>query len=86
MVFGTSINVSFHGQSYASELDGRDFKKQGCHETVMAATIALTLNARRGRTDPHTDLRSATYPFDTVYSNCGEFGKPALDIFLGNTF
>ena len=33
-------------------------EKQGAHETVVAATIAPTLNARRSRTDPRKDARS----------------------------
>ena len=49
-------------------------EKQGCHETVVAATIAQTLNARRSRKDPRTDFTFAAYPRDTVYSNRAKFG------------
>ena len=41
-------------------------EKHGCHETVVAATIAPTLNAYRSRTDPRRDFRFAVYPRDIV--------------------
>ena len=56
-------------------------EKQGCHETVVAATIAPNLNARISWTDQRRDLRFAAYPCDTVYSNRVELGKPASDSF-----
>ena len=34
-------------------------EKHGCHETVVAATIAPTLNACRSRTDPRFELTFA---------------------------
>ena len=52
--------------------------KQGCHETVVAETIAptlnlfkdvtisLTLNAHRSQTDPRRDLRFTPYSRGTV--------------------
>ena len=56
-------------------------EKQGCHEMVVAATIAPTVNACRSRTDPGRDLRFAAYPRVTVYSNRAKFGKLAYDSF-----
>ena len=56
-------------------------EKLGCHETVVAVTIAPTLNARRGRTDPRIDLRFVAYSRDTVYFNPAKFGKPASHSF-----
>ena len=56
-------------------------EKQGCHERVVAATIAPTLNACRSRTDPSRDLGFAAFQRDTVYSNRAKFGKPTSDSF-----
>ena len=45
-------------------------EKQGYHETVVAATIAPTLNAGRSQTNRRRELRFAAYPRDTVYLTC----------------
>ena len=55
--------------------------KQGCHETVMAATIVPILNANRSRADPLGDLGFAAYLHDIVFSNRAKFSKPALNSF-----
>ena len=56
-------------------------EKQGCRETVVAATMEPNSNARRRRTDQRRDLRFAAYPRDTVHSNRAKFGKHVLDGF-----
>ena len=56
-------------------------QKQGCHETVVEAKIAPTLNAHRSRRDPPRNLRFAAYSRDTVDSNRAKFSQPAFDSF-----
>ena len=56
-------------------------EKQGCHETVVAETIAPTLNARRSRTNQHADLRFAAHPRGTIISKRAKFGQPVFNSF-----